>query len=574
MKKIICLSVISLALSLSACGQKEVADVIVYGDSIYTSNAKGDFAEAFAVKDGKYIAVGKKDDVNKYKGDKTKTYESKFVMSGGIESHGHWILNEAFKLGLFIEPFKADGKTAKDFNDIINDIKDYRAKNPTITGIYGYGFNVAYNIVGFDLEVLDREFPDIPVFISESSLHGAIANTKCFKMAGVYDEDKDGILIDRDDSNHPIGICRDEGCTYVRNRVFGALLPQEQYQQAIKNAAKSLNSYGYVIHYDTWSNFDGTDEMYKAINAVDKAGELDILYSSAYCIESFEKDKVDEMIAKAKELKESYTSDHYKPNMIKLFADGVVEVGTGYISGHYNTGENDHGTQIWENEIMASIVNKANSNGLPVHVHTMGDAAAKEAVDAFIDSYNHNGYTRNSIGHVALINNAELRKIKQYGFAVTSGANWASQISDAELEATKAYLDEDVVRKMYPYGEYLDYGIKAALHTDNPCSPGILDIFGYIQVMLNGWDHSKPMDETMFPRRTDSFITVKDAIDMFTINGAWMNNLEKERGSIEIGKYADFIFADKDPFAQSTDDVWKVNLTKTFFEGKQVYDAN
>ena len=570
MKKTLCLTILPLVLTLTACGKKEVADVIVYGDSIYTSNAKGDFVEAFAVKDGKYIAVGKIEDVNKFKGDNTKIYNSKFVMSGGIESHGHWILNEAFKLGLFIEPFKADGKTAKDFNDIINEIKDYRAKNPTVSGIYGYGFDVAYNMVGFDLEVLDREFPDIPVFISESSLHGAIANTKCFKLAEVYDEDKDGILIDRDDSNHPIGICRDEGCTYVRNKIFGALLPQEQYQQAIKNAAKSLNSYGYVIHYDTWSNFDGTEEMYKAINAVDKAGELNMLYSSAYCIESFEKNKIDEMIAKTVELKNEYTSKHYKPNMLKLFADGIVEAGTGYISGHYNTGESDHGTQIWDNATMTSIVNKANKNNISVHVHTMGDAAVKEAVDAFVDSYNNNGYFRNSIGHVALINDAELSRIKQYNIAVTSGANWASQISDAELEEDKAFLDEDVVRKMYPYKEYVDYGIKAALHTDNPCSPGNLDIFGYIQVMVNGWDHSKPIDETMFTRR-NVFVSVKDAIDMFTINGAWMNNLENERGSIEVGKYADFIFADKNPFTQGNDDVWKVNLTKTFFEGKEVY---
>lgn len=571
MKKIVCFTILAILLSHTACSQKEIADVVVYADSIYTSNANEDFVEAFAVKDGKYIAVGKKDDIKKYVGGKTKLYEQKFVMSGGIESHGHWILNEAFKLGLYISPLKADGKE-KNFTDILNEIIAYKAKNPSQNGIYGYGFDITINNDGFDLGTFDREFPDIPVFISESSLHGAIANTKCFELAGVLTEDKDGILIDRDDMGRPIGICRDEACTYIRNKIFGALLPQEQYQQAVKNAAKSLNANGYVMHYDAWSNFDGTEEMYKAINAVDKAGELDFLYSSAYCIESFEKNKIDEMISKAVELKNAYTSSHYKPNMLKLFADGVAEAGTAYISGHYNTGEDDHGTQIWDNATMTSIVNKANRSGLTVHVHTMGDAAVKEAVDAFIDANKNCGYVRNSIAHVALINDEELRKIKEYDLAVTSGANWASQISQDEIEETKYFVNEDVFRKFYPYKEYVDYGIKAALHTDNPCSPGILNIFGYIQVMVDGWDHSKPINEKKFPRRTGKFITVKDAINMFTINGAWMNNLENERGSIEVGKYADFIFADKDPFKQSSDKVWEVNLLKTFFEGKEVYN--
>ena len=58
---------------------------------------------------------------------------------------------------------------------------------------------------------------------------------------------------------------------------------------------------------------------------------------------------------------------------------------------------------------------------------------------------------------------------------------------------------------------------------------------------------------------------------MFTINGAWINNLEDERGSIEVGKYADFVFADKDPFKEDIDDIWKINVESTFFEGRMVY---
>lgn len=572
MKKILFLAVIPLALSISSCEKKTGADVIVFADSIYTSNENNQFVEAFAIKNGKYVAVGSKKDVERFLGKNTVVYNAKFAMSGGIESHGHWILNEAFKLGFYIDPmnYKDGEPKPKTFNQILDEIKEYRIQHPEENGIYGYGIDVTKNYFP-DLKAFDEAFPDIPVFISESSLHGAYVNSKCFEMAGVLNEDKDGIKIDRDEKGHVIGIARDEACTYIRNKIFGAVVSPENYKIAVRNAARELNSYGYVIHYDTWSNFDGTDEMYKAIHAVDEEGNLDFLFSSAYCIESFQKDKIDEMILKTLELKNTYTSNHFKPTMLKLFADGIVESGTGFRIDPYNTDPKDYGTQIWDASTMTSIVDKANELGISVHIHTMGDAACKEAVDAFVYSYGNNGYIRNSLAHVAMIREDELKRIKQYDIGVTSGANWASQITQDDIDTSSVFISEDVLRNLYPYKEYVDYGIKAALHTDNPCSPGNLDLFGYIQVMLNGWDHSKPINKDTFIRRNTGFVTLKDAIDMFTINGAWMNNLENERGSIEVGKYADFIFTNKNPFEQKVDDVWQVGITNTFFEGKEVY---
>ena len=569
MKKKIIFLIIPLALSFISCGAPPIkADLIVYGDNIYTSNANNEFVEAFAVKDGKFIAVGNKEDIDKFKGNDTVIYDEKFVMPGGIESHGHWILEEAFKLGFYISPYKTDHSN-KNFDDILNDISEYSRNHPELDRIYGYGFDVSENGLP-DLKKFDEVFPNIAVFISECSLHGAYVNSKCFELAGVLDEDKDGIVIDRIDGK-VMGFARDEACSYIIRKVFDNLFTTEQLETAVTNATHNLNKNGYVVHYDTWSNFDGSDNMYKAIHNLDTSGNLNFLFSSAYCIESFEKDKIDSMINKTLTLKNTYTSAHYKPSMLKLFADGIVETGTGFIIDSYNTGPDDHGTQIWDNATMTSIVNKANKVGIPVHIHTMGDAACKEAVDAFVDSYNNNGYIRNSIGHVALIRPEEISRISQYNFALSSGANWASQISNDDITMSRPFINESTLRSLYPFKEYIDAGVKAALHTDNPCSPGILDIFGYIQVMLNGWDHSKDMSAKMFPRRNSGFVSIKDAINMFTINGAWMNNLENERGSIEVGKYADFIFGSADPFATNIDDVWQVKVTKTFFEGNEVY---
>lgn len=571
MKKTLMFLTIPLLLTLTSCNKKILsADVVVFANSIYTSNKNCEFVEAFAIKDGKYLAIGSKKDISLYIDNNTRVYNANFVMPGAIESHGHWILDQAFKIGFYINPLTSDNQPKK-YEQIVNEIIEYRKNNPTITAIYGYGPDVSVNGLP-DLKLFDDAFPDIPIFISESSLHGAILNSKCFEVAGVLKEDKDGIPIDRDENGNVIGIARDEACTYIRNKIYGALLPSDLYQDAVKLAIKNLNSNGYVIHYDTWSNFDGTDEMYKAIHALDEKGELNAILASAYCIESYEKNKSSSMIDHAVNLKQQYESEHYKPNFLKLFADGIVEMGTGYMLEEYREKSLGHGTRIWEPTKMTEMVNEANSKGLLVHVHTMGDAAVREAVDAFIDSNKNNGYARNSIGHVAFIDKQELQKIKDNEIGVTSGANWSSQITNEDIETSSTLYSEDVLRNLYPYKEYIDMKIPAALHTDNPCSPGILDVFGYMQVMLNGIDHSKPTEGT-FPRRS-KFVTVKDVINMFTINGAWMNNLEKERGSIEVGKYADFIFGSENPFTQNINDVWNIQVTDTFFEGNRVYNIN
>lgn len=564
-----------LFIDLTGCQKNnEIADVIVYGDNIYTANDDNKFVNAFAIKDGKYIAVGSKDDVDKYKSESTKIYNASFVMPGATEAHGHFILEQAFKLGCYIEPLKENGE-AKNLDEIVEELVIYANNNDVSDGIYAYQFNSSINCNLLEgiipiKEMLDEKFKDIQVFVAESSLHGAWVNSKCLEIAGLLENDTDTIHIDRYKNGEAIGILRDEACVYVRNQIFGSLLEHEKYKLAIKNAVTYLNSLGYTAHYDMWSNFDGTDEMYKSIYELDSENALTCLFGSAYSIESYEKDNFSEGIAKAVELKNKYISTHFKPSWLKLFADGVIEANTGYVKEPYAFDPQSFGTQIWDDETMNSIVNEANENGLLVHIHTMGDAAVSEALDAFIDSMSHNGYYRNSLGHVGLIGNDDLLRVKENNIGIASGANWASQVTQTQIEASREGIGEERFIKMYPYEEYVQYGINAALSTDNPCSPGILDVFGYIQVLINGYDHKYPVNEDTFPKR-NTFISVEDALKMFTYNGAWMNNLENERDSIEVGKYADFVFADKDPFKENIDDIWKINVENTFFEGKIVY---
>ena len=548
----------------------EKADIIVCG-KIYTSNAEHDTVEAFAVKNGKFVYVGSAEGAKGYEGSGTKVIHAGFAMPGGIEAHGHFISEGAFKLGCYLDTLKdtPDGLVLKMPEDYIDDLKKWRAAHPNEKGIYAYPYASELIIGGVKLtrELLDAAFPDIPVYISEASLHGGWCNTKCLEEAGVLNTPVPVETIHRDENGVAVGTVRDEACAYVRNRVFGAFLDDTLYKQAVRNTARLLNSMGYVAHYDAWSNLDGTDAMYRAISSVDKDGDATCLFASAYCIESFE-DR-NEGILKAAVLKNKYRSGHYYPIFVKLFADGVVESMTGYVSEPYFDGS--YGTRIWEPEVMNDIVTKANAAGMLVHSHVYGDAASNEAINAYIESENNNGKIyRNSLGHAAMIRDEDYPRILEHGIGVAFAGNWSAGLEAGEVNPLTDRIGAERLRAEYPVEQFAQYGIRAATSTDRPCgtSDDAQAVFEYLGILVTGNDYR--MDQNPVAKR-DKHVSVQEGLEMLTINGAWMVELEHERGSIEVGKYADFLIADASPFEVDPKQICKIKLLETYFEGRQVY---
>ena len=546
------------------------ADIVVYGE-IYTSDAEHNTARAFAVKNGKFVYVGSADGAKEYEGSETKVIHAAFAMPGGIEAHGHYISEGAFKLGCYLDTMKdtPDGRVLKQPEDYIADLQSWRKAHPDEKGIYAYPYASELIIGGVKLtrQLLDEAFPDIPVYISEASLHGGWCNTKCLEEAGVLNTPVPVETIHRDENGVAVGTVRDEACAYVRNRVFGAFLNDTLYKQAVRNTARFLNSMGYVAHYDAWTNLDGTDAMYRAISSVDREGEATCLFASAYCIESFE-DR-NEGILKAAVLKNKYRSDHYYPIFVKLFADGVVESRTGYVSEPYSDGS--YGTRIWEQEVMNDIVTKANAAGMLVHTHVYGDAASNEAINAYIESEKINGRIfRNSLGHAALVRDEDYPRIFDHGIGVAFAGNWSAGLEAGDVNPLEKMVGAERLRAEYPVEQFPQHGIRAATSTDRPCGTAYdaQAVFEYLGVLVTGNDYR--IDKNPVAKR-EKHVSVQEGLEMLTINGAWMVELEQERGSIEVGKYADFLIADASPFKVDPKQICQIKLLETYFEGKQVY---
>lgn len=566
---ILLILVLLMSLAFTGCAQdgSDPADLIVYG-KIYTSDAGGSFAEALAVKGGKYVYVGDAEGAKAYLGPDTETVEAEFAMPSAVESHAHCILEEAFKLGLYLERYNPDG-SVKTPGDLVQDIAAYRNKDPELSGIYGYGWDMyIMYAMGIDMNraMLDECFEDIPVYISERSLHAGWCNTKCLELAGALNEEIPAAGVERDEQGVATGLVKDEACTYIRNAVFG---PLEGYATAVENAQALLHSKGYTMLLDPWSNFDGTTAMSDAVLSADRDGRLKTVVLTSYCVNSF--DDTDAGIKNAAASHKAHTSAHTEQKFVKLFADGTETTRTAYVLEPY--GDGGHGVANWEDTRMDEVTAKANAAGLLVHIHAYGDASARQAVNAYEYSNTANGKRfRNSIAHAPYVADTDLARIRDLEIGVCGSGNWAVGSASPEYdEIMIQILGEDRLREYYMVDKFAQYGIKAGVSTDRPCADGFAeDVFDYIGVLTTGIDYREGYEA---PAKRDKWVSVEEAIRMLTINGAWSLDADQERGSIEVGKYADFILASGNPFETELNEIHQIKVVETYFEGEKVFSA-
>jgi len=568
MNKFFKLAIIAAVSGLTACADVEPtgveADLVVYGN-IYTSDSDNLHASAFAVKDGKYIYVGDKNGAKAYVGSDTQVIDQKngMVMAGCTEGHGHYITEAIFKKLCYIQ--------SESFEDCLQEIKQYYAVHPEIKQFWGYGW-YEWNFTEEELESfrteLDKIVPDIPAFICDREMHQGWVNTKCLQMAGIDDATTmlEGGTIYRKDGI-PTGRVQDQACGYVRLKVLDALADVNTYKEAVLDAQDNLLGMGYTNYLDAWLSYDNTPNAYNAIKSVDQDNLLTLNVVGCYEIDSYkiksEKDYADET-AIAMEWKNKYSSTHFAPNSIKLFADGCTESYQGYVFNPYPA-TGGYGTKNWDNALLNNAVAYMNSKDMLVHIHAYGDAGVAEVVDAFVFSAEKNGkHYRNGIGHAASVTLDDMDRISKYGIGVAENFCWHNLVA---AEDDPEGIGPELFYNMYPMKSFFDHSVNVSSSTDAPCSVGYpSDPFGIMENMLTGINPIAPEE----PRTPSECTTIDQAIASFTINGAWQLGLEDSRGSISVDKYADFLLIDRDITVIDKTDLHNTVIQSVYFEGKKV----
>ncbi len=554
----------------ASCNSKPTADLVVYG-KIFTADSNK-VVEAFAVKDGKYIYVGDKAGAEAFV-EKGKTevidHTGKGIVTPGCgNGHAHYTLGYAIQtVGTVIGYEDSPEKFLKEI--VPAAVK--KAKDSGAKAIFGQGWNLfTFKDKMPTRQDLDAICSDIPIYIADEEGHKGLVNSIMLVKAGIMKED--GTVLKKEIRGGEIGIAADgtpngflseQAGTYTRSFLDNeSLFSIDIAKATMKSVQEHLQSEGYTMYIDGYSTYFFNENIFKAAQQIDQAGDLHIVLGLTTELDSWM--DMDKVLTKAGDAKK-YASRRVKPNWLKIFIDGTVEPGTGFVEPLYPDGH--QGVVLWSEEELTDITRKANEKGVTVHAHVMGNKGVNRIVSAYINGGKDE--MRNTLVHVHGVYPEDYKRMADHNIYVTEGMLWHHFSNDKQELLKAGYVPKGMETKSYPMKSYFDHGINMSSHSDFPALSGSPDDpFGIMEVAVTGVYHP----EQAKPWWPEELLTREQALTALTINVAKQMFVENERGSVKEGKYADFLLVNKDVLTCPATEIHEAKPAATYFEGKKVFE--
>jgi len=563
--------VLGAVVLLSACERESVqqkagqtasavADMVLINGGIYTVDADRSWAEAAAIRDGVFIAVGSNSEIEALIGEETRTIDldGKMAVPGFHDAHVHPTMGGYALLGCSL----ADQESI----EAIIDKMTACAQQGGDSWLEGHAFNLAlFGQDGPNKNLLDAIDADRPIILWGSDGHSAWANSGALKLAGITAETLDPPLgvIERDPDGEPSGTLRETAQEMVR-AVMPALTLESNIE-ALDEGIQYLNSVGITSYIDAWVGL----EDYQAYQAIDRAGRLTARVVTSLTYESgFAKhyeDEWEQVLAGRK----AYASERLNHESVKLFLDGVLEGETAallepYVGVHAHSGE-----LILNPEELEAAVIRFDAMGLQVHMHAIGDRAVRAGLDAIEAARQANGVTdnRHHISHLQMIHVDDIERFSSLDTAANFQALWAEP-DEWIMELNLPVLGEERVQGMYPIGSVERAGGRIVGGSDwNVSSADPLLAF---EVAIRRQDPLSGEGPVLNERERVSLSTM---IDAYTINAAWLMHQEDKVGSIEVGKRADIAVLDRNLFEIPATEISDARVLLTLLDGEVIYSA-
>jgi hypothetical protein len=538
----------------------EYADLLLINGGIYTVDAERRRAEAAAVRDGLFVALGSNDEVEPLRGPDTRVIDlsGRLALPGFHDAHVHPVMGGYALLGCNLEglaPVEA----------IIEAVTACAAEGPAddTSWLEGHAFNLAlFGQDGPHKSLLDAIDTERPILLGSSDGHNAWVNSKALELAGITADTPDPALgvIERDADGSPSGTLRETAMELVRAAMPAPTLASNT--EALRAGLEHLNSLGVTSFIDAWV---GRDE-YEAYRAVDRAGDLSARVVTSLTFESGFARHYGEEFDQVLESRHEYESERIDHGSIKLFLDGVLEGETAAVLEPY-IGLHHSGELILEPEALNAAVTRFDAMGLQVHMHAIGDRAVRAGLDAIAAARQANGPSdnRHHISHLQMIHVDDIERFAALDTAANFQALWAYP-DDWIMELNLPVLGEERVQGMYPIASVARAGGRIVGGSDwNVSSANPLDA---IETAVRRQDAFAEGGPVLNERER---VSLAQMIDAYTINAAWLMHHEEQTGSIEIGKRADLVILDRDVFAVPAAQINEARVVETLLDGETVW---
>ncbi len=535
------MSMLLLLIVLSSCKTKQQADLIVTNAIVYTVNNNFDMARSFAIKDGKFMAVGTEAEISeKFESSNTIDAKGQTIVPGFIDAHCHFV-------GLGFNSQQVDLVGTMSFDEVVNKIVAFSKANNT-KFIMGRGWDQNdWEVKEFpDNALLNTLFPETPIVITRIDGHAVLCNQAALDLGKVTIESKidggevvikngelTGILIDNAES-----LVMNYWPKATRNDLVSAIIKAQEI--CFENGLTTVDDAGLGI------------EAIELIDSLQNSGNLKM---RVYAMVSGSSENLDYYLNKG-----VIKTDKLNVRSFKLYADGALGSRGALLRSPYSDKPNHFGLLLTDLETFNIYAKRIANSEYQMNTHAIGDSANHAVLNIYKNVLEGKKDRRWRIEHAQVISPEDFGLFDDIIPSVqpthaTSDMYWAED-----------RLGHERIKGAYAFKDLLNNYGKVALGTDFPVE--------YVSPFYTFYAAVSRQDLKGYPKegfQMENALTREETLKGMTIWAAYSNFEEQEKGSIEVGKFADFIILDKNIMEAPANEIPNIKVVNTFIDGQSVY---
>jgi len=529
--------------------------------AIYSADKDRTQAQAIAINEDRIVFVGSNEEAKQYQGTDTVIIDlkGKMVLPGFVDAHAH--PSHAMDLVGNISLYDEDS-----LDDYLREISVFVGEHPDREFYRGSGWaDTFFTNLGPDKLSLDTILPDRPIALISYDGHSMWVNSTTLERANITRDtlDPDGGRIERDpETGDPSGTLRETAFKLIEDVIPKHSL--EEQKNALLAYQDMATRVGITLVHDAMLD----TESIAAYDELAAEGQLKMRFRGSITLESDQ--EIGPQIQTVISEREKNSHPYFQTKSAKIFVDGVIEGGTAYLLEPYQHRPEFSGEPIWEPALLNSTSIALDKEKIQIHLHVIGDAAARNTLDALEHARKANGVrdSRHSVTHLHLVDPEDIKRFKELEIVGIPQPFWF-KVDDYYHELALPYLGQERADRQYPMKSFIDAGVVMASASDFP----VTIPFDPLIAIQTGMTRSSIKDAHQGVLWPEEKVSLEDMVISFTYNGAYANYLEDELGSLEVGKKADLIVLEKNLFEIPVELIAKVKVLLTMVEGNVVFQV-
>ncbi len=551
-----------VVLVVSACARKpqaEVADLVILDAAVVTMNSAQPDATALAVRSGKIAYVGDDAGARSWIGKTTRVLRLKgvTVLPGLIDTHIH-LMDGALALD-----YCTLGDKELALAQIAPLVHQCAERTPGAGWVVVQGLNSA----GFkaDRKSIDALLPDRPLLLWGADGHTGWANSIGLKRVGIRRDtaDPEGGRIGRDRNGAPTGLLVDEAVDLVTDHLDKPT--PEQRERVLVKALHDLAASGISTFMEANTDAETVDTYVSLARKNQLPARVTFALGSTGAAS-------DEEFSRLKDLRKLAESQpQLRADVIKLFEDGVMEFPSQtaamlepYLEANGKPGKN-FGRLYYETGPLIDFVRRADAEGFGIHIHAIGDRAARVGLDAFAAARAQGSKRSYSFAHLELVDPADIPRFRDLDVTASLQLQWARP-DNYSVDAVLPYIGPERQARLYPERSLWAAGARVAGGSDWDVST-----YNPFEAMAIAMSRTNPDEPQRGVLGKGEELTLREMYTAYTVNAAHMLEREAEVGSLEPGKAANIVVLDRRlDDSSSSADVLATKVVYTFNDGTQL----